>query len=108
MQPESRPVSQAEEDTSASRDASYWPRMLLAQRWRRIAWLVCLFLALWALLFVLLDPGFQHPSTVMLASPCSPSSLPLLPRSIFLRFGFGSSHCRMRHLRHMGATLLSS
>ncbi len=66
MQPESRPVSQAEEDTSASRDASYWPRMLLAQRWRRIAWLVCLFLALWALLFVLLDPGFQHPSTVML------------------------------------------
>ncbi len=40
--------------------------MLLVQRWRRIAWLVCLFLALWALLFVLLDPGFQRPSTVML------------------------------------------
>ncbi len=66
MQPESHPVSQAEENISAPRDASYWPRMLLAQRWRRIAWLVCLFLALWALLFVLLDPGFQHPSTVML------------------------------------------
>jgi hypothetical protein len=66
MQPESHPVSQSTGDTSASMDASYWPRMLLAQRWRRIAWLVCLFLALWALLFVLLDPGFQHPSTVML------------------------------------------
>ncbi len=66
MQPESHPMSHAEEDTSASRDASYWPRMLLAQRWRRIVWLVCLFLALWALLFSLLDPGFQHPSTVML------------------------------------------
>ncbi len=66
MQPKSRPVSQAEEDTSASGDAFYWQRMLLAQRWRRIAWLVCLFLALWALLFVLLDPGFQHPSTVIL------------------------------------------
>ncbi len=66
MQPESRPVSQSKRDTSASGDASYWPRMLLVQRWRRIAWLVCLFLALWALLFILLDPGFQHPSTVML------------------------------------------
>jgi len=66
MQPESRPVSQSKGDTSASGDASYWPRMLLVQRWRRIAWLVCLFLALWALLFILLDPGFQHPSTVML------------------------------------------
>jgi len=66
MQPESQPMSHAEEDTSASRDASYWPRMLLAQRWRRIMWLVCMFLALWALLFSLLDPGFQHPSTVML------------------------------------------
>jgi len=65
MQPDSRPVSQLKEDTSASGDASYWPRMLLIQRWRRIAWLVCLFLALWALLFILLDPGFQHPSTVV-------------------------------------------
>ncbi len=66
MQPESRPVSQSKRDTSVSGDAPYWPRMLLVQRWRRIAWLVCLFLALWALLFILLDPGFQHPSTVML------------------------------------------
>ena len=65
MQPESRPVSQSTGDTSASRDAFYWSRMLLAQRWRRIAWLVCLFLALWALLFVLLDPGFKQPSTIM-------------------------------------------
>ncbi len=67
MQPESRPVSQLKEDASASGDASYWPRMRLIQRWRRIAWLVCLFLALWALLFILLDPGFQHPSTVLRA-----------------------------------------
>lgn len=66
MQPDSRPVSQLKEDTSASGDASYWPRMLLIQHWRRIAWLVCLFLTLWALLFMLLDPGFQHLSTVML------------------------------------------
>jgi len=48
------------------RGASYWKRMLLVQRCRRIAWLVCLLLALWALLFSLLDPGFQHQSTVML------------------------------------------
>ena len=68
MQPESHPVSQGDGHNSASRTASYWPRMLLIQRWRRIAWLVCLFLALWALLFVLLDPGFQHPSTVMLVT----------------------------------------
>ncbi len=66
MRPENHPVSQLNGDTSASGDASYWPRMLLIQRWRRIAWLVCLFLALWALLFILLDPGFQRPSTVML------------------------------------------
>ncbi len=66
MQPESRPVWQSKVDTSASGDAAYSSRMLLVQRWRRIAWLVCLSLALWALLFILLDPGFQHPSTVML------------------------------------------
>ncbi len=66
MQPESRPVPQAKEDTIGSGDASYWKRMLLIQRCRRIAWLVCLLLPLWALLFSLLDPGFQHPSTVML------------------------------------------
>lgn len=66
MQPENHPVSQVDGHTSASRNASYWPRMRLIQRWRRIASLVCLFLALWALLFALLDPGFQHPSTVML------------------------------------------
>lgn len=65
-QPENPPVSQAKEDTSTSRDDAYWRRMLLIQRWRRIAWLVCLFLALWALLFSLLDPGFQNPSVVML------------------------------------------
>ena len=66
MQPESHPVLHGDGHTLASRDASHWPRMLLIQRWRRIAWLVCLFLALWTLLFVSLDPGFLQPSTVML------------------------------------------
>ncbi len=66
MQPESYPVSHTKEGTSSSGDASYWRRMLLIQRWRRISWLVCLFLALCALLFVLLDHGFHHPSIVML------------------------------------------
>ncbi len=66
MQPESHPAPRVREDAARSGDASYWKRMLLVQRWRRIAWLVCLFLALWALLFSLLDPGFQHPSTGML------------------------------------------
>jgi uncharacterized membrane protein len=66
MQPESQPAPRVREDAARSGDASYWKRMLLIQRWRRIAWLVCLFLALWALLFSLLDPGFQQPSTIML------------------------------------------
>ena len=66
MQPESHPMPHAEEGTTTSRGASHWKHMLLIQRWRRIAWLVCLFLGLWALLFVLLDPGFQHPSTAKL------------------------------------------
>jgi len=68
MQPESRPMPQTREDTPSSRDASYWRRMRLIQRWRRIAWLVCLFLALWGLMTSLLDPAFQHPSTVMLVT----------------------------------------
>jgi len=58
-------MSQATKDVFTSRDVSYWSRMLLVQRWRRVAWLACLFLALWALLFGLLDPGFQNPSVVM-------------------------------------------
>ncbi len=66
MQTESRPAPRVREDAARSGDASYWKRMLLLQRCRRIAWLVCLLLALWALLFSLLDPGFQRPSTVML------------------------------------------
>lgn len=66
MQPESHSIPQAEESAATSGDASHWTGMLLVQRWRRIAWLMCLFLALWALLFILLDPGFQHPSTVIL------------------------------------------
>lgn len=59
-------MSQAMEGIFASRDNSYWKRMLLIQRWRRIAWLVCLFLISWAILFGLLDPEFQNPSVVML------------------------------------------
>jgi len=66
MQPESQTQTHAEERTAPSRDAFYWRRMLFIQRWRRIGWVICLFFALTALLFALLDPAYQHPSTVML------------------------------------------
>ncbi len=66
MQPDSRPVSHSDESAPGPMNASYWKRMLFIQRWRRITWLVCLLLALWALLFLQLDSGSQHPPTVMI------------------------------------------
>lgn len=53
-------------DIFLPRDSSYWGRMVLIQRWGRIAWLVCLFLTLWGALFSLLDSAAQSPSVAVL------------------------------------------
>lgn len=86
MQPESHSMPQGEKDATAFGDVFYWRRMLLIQRWRRIAWLVCLFLAFWALLFIMLDPGFQHPSTVKLVKSMCAFIVAVLVAVNFLTF----------------------
>ena len=47
-------------------DSSYWPRMLLIQRWRRIELPICAALALCGLIALLIDPDVQQPPTFML------------------------------------------
>jgi len=66
MQPETHPMLQASKTSAAFEELRLTRRMLLIQRWRRIALMVCLFLALTALLITVLDPAFVHPSSFAL------------------------------------------
>jgi len=66
MQPEAHPMSQASKTSAASEEPRLLRRMLLIQRWRRTALMVCLFLAITALLVNALDPTFVQPSSFTL------------------------------------------
>ncbi|MBW4025495.1 MAG: hypothetical protein HIU92_20615 [Proteobacteria bacterium] len=48
------------------RDPSYWRRMIVIQRWRRITTMSCLLLALYALVMTALYPPGHHPGTMRL------------------------------------------
>jgi len=66
MQPETHPISQASKMSAPFDEPRLARRMLLIQRWRRVALMVCLFLALTALLITVLDPAFVQPSSFAL------------------------------------------
>ena len=57
---------QASKTSAAFEEPRLTRRMLLIQRWRRVALMVCLFLALTALLITVLDPAFVQPSSFAL------------------------------------------
>lgn len=56
----------AEKHSLEATYASYYARMRLIQRWRRVAWLSCAFIALLAAVIVARDPGLNQPANGML------------------------------------------
>ncbi len=66
MQPEIHPMSQASKTSAPFEELRHSRRMLLIQWWRRTALMVCLFLAITALLITALDPAFALPSSLAL------------------------------------------
>ncbi len=66
MQPEAHPMSQASKTSAPFEELRHSRRMLLIQWWRRTALMVCLFLAIAALLITALDPAFAQPSSLAL------------------------------------------
>jgi len=66
MQPETHPISQASKTSAPFDERRHSRRMLLIQWCRRTALMVCLFLAITALLIKALDPAFVQPSSLAL------------------------------------------
>lgn len=86
MQPEAHPMSQASETSAASEEPRLVRRMLLIQRWRRTALMVCLFLAITALLVNALDPTFVQPSSFALVQSLLAFIVAVLVAVNFLTF----------------------
>ncbi len=86
MQPEAHPMSQASKTSAASEEPRLLRRMLLIQRWRRTALMVCLFLAITALLVNALDPTFVQPSSFALVQSLLAFIVAVLVAVNFLTF----------------------
>jgi len=86
MQPETHPMSQANKTSAAFEEPRLLRRMLLIQRWRRIALMVCLLLAITVLLINALDPTFVHPSNFALVQSLLAFIIAVLVAVNFLTF----------------------
>lgn len=86
MRPETHPMSQASETSAAFEEPRLLRRMLLIQQWRRIALMVCLFLAITALLVNALDPTFVQPSSFALVQSLLAFTVAVLVAVNFLTF----------------------
>ncbi len=86
MQPEAHPMSQASKTSAASEEPRLLRRMLLIQRWRRTALMVCLFLAITAFLINALDPAFVQPSSFALVQSLLAFIVAVLVAVNFLTF----------------------
>ncbi len=86
MQPEAHTMSQASKTSAAFAEPRLVRRMLLIQRWRRTALIVCLFLAITALLINALDPTFVQPSSFALVQSLLAFIVAVLVAVNFLTF----------------------
>ena len=86
MQSEAHPMSQASKTSTAFEEPRLLRRMLLIQRWRRVALMVCLFLALTALSINALDPTFVQPSSFALVQSLLAFIVAVLVAVNFLTF----------------------
>ncbi len=86
MQPETHPMLQASKTSSAFEEPRLARRMLLIQWWRRTALMVCLFLAITALLINALDPAFVQPSSFALVQSLLAFIVAVLVAVNFLTF----------------------
>jgi len=86
MQPEAHTMSQASKTSAAFAEPRLVRRMLLIQRWRRIALMVCLLLALTALSVNALDPTFVQPSSFALVQSLLAFIVAVLVAVNFLTF----------------------
>jgi hypothetical protein len=66
MQPVDRIGQQLAQGELPARDISYWRRVIVIQRWRRITTMICFLLALYALVATALYPPAHHPGTLRL------------------------------------------
>ena len=86
MQPETHPMSQASKTSAPFEEPRHARRMLLIQWWRRTALMVCLFLAITALLINALDPAFVQPSSFALVQSLLAFAIAVLVAVNFLTF----------------------
>jgi hypothetical protein len=66
MPPVDRSARKFAQNEQPSRDSSYWRRMIVIQRWRRVTIGICLLLALYALAVTALYPPAHYPGTMRL------------------------------------------
>jgi lysylphosphatidylglycerol synthetase-like protein (DUF2156 family) len=74
--------------------ASYYSRMRLIQRWRRVAWISCVLVALLAAIIVARDPGLDQPSHGMLVASLFVFIVALMLAVNFLTMRFRASRPR--------------
>lgn len=66
MQPVDRIVRTLAQRELPPKDPSYWRRMIVIQRWRRIINMICLLIAVYALAMTAFDPPTHHPGVMRL------------------------------------------